>query len=383
MITSPMRSRGPFRSLMVALTAALTALTLALPVAVSSADTEEKLDAARDELRDLEDQLTADSVEADQVEAQLGSLKDAVEQAQARYQELEVLLDRTENEVDAAESEYDEVQRQLNQIIAEAYMGGTAEMVSFIMDAESQMDLSARLDLLSAVAVANANMADRATQLATNLEERSDDISFLMKSKAEVLEALARDKEALKLAVEQHEQAVADLERTQANVFDLIDQLKRKLRLEDIQYLQQAFHGEKSLPYGQWAGLFLDEIGAPDCRDNLVVMVAWQLNEGTSADWNPLATTYYLPGSGTFNSYSVRDYPSLASGLKATRLTLQKGSSTYLYKPIIANLRRCADAMKTAEAINRSSWCRGCTYGRYVTGLIDRVADDYNFYAKL
>jgi hypothetical protein len=167
------------------------------------------------------------------------------------------------------------------------------------------------------------------------------------------------------------------------NILELVLQLRKQLKSEDIASLQQAFQGEKSLPYGQWAPLFLGEIGAPTCQDNLVAMVAWQLNEGTSADWNPLATTYFMPGSSSFNSFSVRDYASLAQGLTATRLTLEKGSSSYLYKPIIASLRRCGPAMKTAEAINASAWCRGCTSGRYVTGLIDKVAANYNAYAKL
>jgi hypothetical protein len=173
------------------------------------------------------------------------------------------------------------------------------------------------------------------------------------------------------------------MERTRIDLFDLVDKLKKDLRLEDIQHLQQTFRGEKSLPYGQWAGVFLNEMGAPSCRDNLVAVVAWQLNEGTSADWNPLATTYYMPGSSAFNSSGVRNYSSLASGLEATRSTLTEGSSTYLYQPIISSLRDCADAMTTAKAINRSSWCRGCTYGQYVTGLVARVKADYEFYSKL
>jgi len=378
-----MRTRNPSRSLLAALVGAGMVLTLILAQVASAVGTQERLDQARADLRTLEEQLTSQREQVDVVARQLEALEQEVVQAEERYRELEVLLDRTDAEAEAASDEYQEVQQRLGGIVAEAYMGGTGEMVAFIMDADSQADLSARLDLLSAIAVSNANLADRATQLASDLEQRSDEITTVTKDKAEVLKDLEQQKEDLKAASVKHQEAVKTMEQTRIDLFDLVDELKKDLRLEDIQYLQQTFRGEASLPYGQWAGVFLDEMGAPACRDNLVVMVAWQLNEGTTADWNPLATTYYMPGSTSFNSFGVRNYASLASGLEASRLTLQEGSESYLYGPIIDALRGCSSAMTTAKAINRSSWCSGCTYGAYVTGLVDRVAADYDFYSKL
>ena len=378
-----MSSRNRSRSLLVALLGVGMVLSLILAQVASAVGTQERLDQARADLRTLEDQLASEREQVDVVARQLEALKQAVVQAEERYRELEVLLGRTDAQAEAASTEYEEVQQRLGGIIAEAYMGGTAEMVAFIMDAESQADLSDRLGLLSAIAVSNANLADRATQLAFDLEQRSDEIATVTADKAEVLKDLNQQKEDLKAASVKHQEAVRTMEQTRVDLFDLVDQLKEDLRLEDIQYLQQTFRGEASLPYGQWAELFLNEMGAPACRDNLIVVVAWQLNEGTSADWNPLATTYYMPGSTSFNSFGVRNFASLASGLEATRLTLQEGSESYLYGPIIEALRGCSDAMTTAKAINRSSWCAGCTYGKYVTGLVERVAADYDFYSKL
>ena len=37
----------------------------------------------------------------------------------------------------------------------------------------------------------------------------------------------------------------------------------------------------------------------------------------------------------------------------------------------------------TARAVNASSWCRGCTYGMYVTGNIPKVEANYDVYAAL
>lgn len=378
-IPSPER---PVVRLFAAAVAAAAIFALTFPGG-AFADTEKKLEDARGRLQSLEDQLQQDRDAADAMLTQLAALQTTVEDAQARYQELEVLLDQTKNGVDAARAEYQDVQDQLGEIMAEAYMGGTSNMLGFVMDAQSQTDLADRLDFLSAIAQSNENLAERATQLQTDLQDRSAEIQKLLQDKQEVLQALTEQRASLKEATLQREEAVAQLEKTKNNLVNLMLQWRKQLKAEDIASLQHAFQGAKSLPYGDWANLFVSEIGAPDCKDNLVALVAWQLNEGTDADWNPLATTYYMPGSTSFNSYSVRNYASLADGLNATRLTLQKGAASYLYQPVLANLRRCSPAKKTAEAINASAWCRGCTYGRYVTGLIDRVAANYSAYAKL
>jgi hypothetical protein len=133
--------------------------------------------------------------------------------------------------------------------------------------------------------------------------------------------------------------------------------------------------------YERWGERFLDEMEAPRCKDNRIVAIAWEVNEGTSAVWNPLATTYDLPGATNHNSVGVKNYESFAQGLDATRLTIKRGFSQYGYGEIVRRLQRCAPPMKTARAIKRSSWCGGCTNGRYVTGLIRTVKADYGAYA--
>jgi len=362
--------------------ACLVLMSMTLPA--TAANTEQQLADARDRLDLLETQLQTDREVVDVLAAQLPVIEDEVQQAAAKYQELEVQLEETRNEAHDAGADYNAVQEQLNQIMREAYMGGAAGTIGFIMGAESQADLSDRLDFLSAIASSNANLAAQATQLQSDLQDRGVAIQQLLKDKDDVLRSLTEERASLQEATHQHQEALAQEEETMNNLLDLVAELKQQLSSADIASLQHAFQGEKSVPYGQWADVFLAQgLGAPTCRDNEVAMVAWQLNEGTSADWNPLATTYSMPGAGSFNSVGVKNYASLAQGLDATRLTLEKGSSTYLYMPIIASLRKCSSAMKTAEAINASSWCRGCTSGRYVTGLIDKVEANYSSYAKL
>ena len=132
---------------------------------------------------------------------------------------------------------------------------------------------------------------------------------------------------------------------------------------------------------GEWASAFLAEIGAPDCLENRVLVVAWEAQESTEARFNPLATTHEMPGATSFNSVGVRNYRSVAQGLDASRETLEDGAASYGYEAILSSLRACNDAEATAWFVNASAWCRGCTAGAYLTGLLPAVRADYATYA--
>jgi hypothetical protein len=131
------------------------------------------------------------------------------------------------------------------------------------------------------------------------------------------------------------------------------------------------------MTYPQWAALFLQRIEAPVCGNNLISVVAWEQQEHTEAAWNPLATTYAMPGATRFNSIGVRNFRSLDQGLDATVLTLQRGWSIQGYGWIVYYLQNCADPQTSARAINASGWCAGCARGSYVTGLIPSVTAAY------
>jgi len=137
-----------------------------------------------------------------------------------------------------------------------------------------------------------------------------------------------------------------------------------------------------SAGYGAWAAQFLQALGAPVCQNNLTVMVAWQSQEGTTAGWNPLATTLPADGATDFNAVGVKNYPSMAIGLAATVDTIQYGLTSDGYGPIVTALQACAPPDATAAAINQSLWCRGCAGGRYVTGILPAVEADYARYAS-
>jgi hypothetical protein len=151
--------------------------------------------------------------------------------------------------------------------------------------------------------------------------------------------------------------------------------------------IRKARRGFRFVPgepvtYEAWANGFLDRLGAPRCGENLVVVVAWETSESTAAAFNPLATTHVMEGATDMNSVGVKNYVSLDQGLDAARDTLTGGAESYGYAPIVDSLRACASAETTAAAINASAWCRGCTGGLYLTGLLPVVRDSYADHAQ-
>jgi hypothetical protein len=144
-----------------------------------------------------------------------------------------------------------------------------------------------------------------------------------------------------------------------------------------------SWSGGGSPTAGEWARAFLAEIGAPGCAENRVLVVAWQAQESTDARFNPLATTHWMPGASAFNRVDVKDYRSVAQGLAASRETLEGGADSYGYGAILSSLRACNDAEATAWYVNASAWCRGCTDGTYLTGLLSAVRADYAAYAAV
>jgi len=142
-----------------------------------------------------------------------------------------------------------------------------------------------------------------------------------------------------------------------------------------------SFTPGEPVTYEAWASGFLDRLDAPRCDENLLIVVAWETSESTTAAYNPLATTHVMEGATDMNSVGVKNYVSLEQGLDAARDTLTGGAESYGYGAIVDSLRVCAPAETTAATVNASAWCRGCTEGMYLTGLLPLVRDSYDDHA--
>lgn len=105
----------------------------------------------------------------------------------------------------------------------------------------------------------------------------------------------------------------------------------------------------------QFSTSLLKKIGAPFTPSNLAFLNQWQAQEGTSAAFNPLATTQGARGARNFNSVGVKDYLNSLQGLDATAKTLKNG----YYPDIVAGLRQGNPWGNSHVASELNTWGTG------------------------
>lgn len=87
--------------------------------------------------------------------------------------------------------------------------------------------------------------------------------------------------------------------------------------------------------------------------DTIRFLVAWQRAEGTSAAYNPLATSQDMPGATIFNSHGVKEYLSYQDGITATAITLGYDYSGYV---AIREGIRTNDVALALQGLYASPW---------------------------
>jgi len=292
------------------------------------------------------------------------------------------------DQVLAARVAYADAEQRLSDTVVNAFMaspGATAnaDVVGAFLDASSFVELQDQLAFGDAVAADRARSAAELARAQAVLEARARALDGALAAQRATVESLreARDERVAALAAQQS--ALAELEGTRDGIVSLIDRLHDRLAAGDVSAVARAFQGSDHVSYGDWADMLLRILGAPGCRDNRVLVVAWQVQEFTQASWNPLATTHRMEGSTDFNSVGVQNYASLEQGLQATKETIDHGWDVYGYGAIVRSLRACAPSLATAHAIAASSWCPGCLGGNYVVGVVPKVDADLETYSSL
>ena len=261
---------------------------------------------------------------------------------------------------------------QLESVSRTAYQQGPLVELEALLGATSLADLMDRFAYLDSLQRANATVANDVANHAERLSMVQRELDRLSSKQAAQSIQLQSQQAALRAALLDQQRQLGQLNAERAEAARLV----RRLSLPPDPEITGA-----GLTFGSWAALFLSRIDAPLCRDNLVVVVAWEVAEGTAAAHNPLATTHDMPGSTDFNSVGVQNFPTVEAGLEATMATLLNGLTIYGYGAILDALKRCASARTTAEAINASSWCRGCAGGLYVLNVLPLVESDYALFA--
>jgi peptidoglycan hydrolase CwlO-like protein len=341
--------------------------------AATAAGARPTIDAAKHRAGSLAASVADARAQAAGLQTRVLALAAHIRAAQRSLDHVEARLLVAQRGFAAAQAELDAIRARLDERARAAFetLGPGASAV-YLLGADSFGDLLDRTEMLGRMQEADAALAAEVrakaarfatakARLGTATAERGRLYARVASRQAELLAAFSAQQDALAVLVGEHRSAV-----------EAVGRIERRVARET-----------GALPFGDWADRFLGHLGAPTCRDNRVVVVAWQANEFTQARWNPLATTHAMPGSTSFNTVGVQNYRSLTQGVRASEQTLSGGAVSFGYAAILDDLHVCASAMTTAEAINASAWCRGCSSGSYVTELIPIVELYFDPYSIL
>lgn len=356
---------------------AAVGLTLAMLVAATSATSAAgagpPIEAARHRAEQLGQQVVDARASAVDLQRRVLSLASDVATARRALDRLQGRLVEAQHDVAAAQAAVDSVQARLNDRARQAFMMlGPASSAAYLLGADSFSDLMDRAVVLDSVQQADAALGAEATVEAAR-----------MASVRATLERATDRRGRLLARIESRRTDLLSVFAAQQAALEQLAGLQRDAN-RDVRSLERKIARRAgALPFGDWAYRFLEYLGAPTCRHNLVVVMAWQANEFTEARWNPLATTHRMARSTSFNEVGVQNYVSLTQGLRASAETLTGGGASYGYQAILDLLGRCDDAMTTADAIRASAWCRGCSNGGYVTELVVVVQSYFDRYVTL
>ncbi len=338
------------------------------------------LQAARDRVTSLQDRITKEQASASRLQAQLRNLSAQVGREQRNLNGIRDDLAATTGKVDEVKADLQKLRDQIRTRVRRLYKQGPLDMIGVFLGSATISEFIGRLSYARRAAERDGQLVLDAREVEAELRKIQEEQKQLEKAQAGEVATLRSRQNAVTDVFARQQATLANLARLRGEALALVAELAEKLGPAALAGLRRVAGQGMTISYGQWASSFLASLGAPGSRNNMIAIVAWEASEGTQATWNPLATTKDMPGATIYNSHGVKNYRSREQGVEASKLTVELPRRGY--EPIIARLRAGEEAMRTAEAIRDSLWCRGCAGGGYVTGLIEAVTKYYDRYAN-
>lgn len=327
----------------------------------------------------LEARIRKGENEAATYQAQLVDIAASIATERGNLEEIRANLASTNERANVSHARMDRYRAGLNARAREIYKrGGALETIGVVLGSSSMDDFVNRVAYANELAdednaliagVAGAHQrVERLQQHQQNLErDQADIVGLLERREVEAIDVFAKQQLVL-----------AELAQARGEAIQIVRSLGGYVEPGALMSIRQVAGHGMPISYEQWGRAFLETLGAPVVRNNLVVMVAWQAAEGTQATWNPLATTMPADDATNFNDVGVKNFMSMEQGIDASIRTLVRPGLGY--DAILDGLERGAPPAETAYAIQQSRWCHGCAEGGYVISIIPAVEQYYDAY---
>ncbi len=344
----------------------------------AAAQTYNDLSAAQKKVNDLEAKIEREQASVRSLQGELRTLSATVGAEQSDLDGVRADLGRTNTEIKDTKEHLQKLRDEIKLRARTAYKEGPLQLFNIIVGSQTMGEFIQRAAYAARIAKRDQRVVLETRVAESKLRDIQQQQAALEREQTTKVRTLRSRQDALTDTFARQQAVLAELAHSRAEAIQLVAALASKLG-SGLAGLRRVAGQGMTISYGEWAAAFLVAIGAQTSRANLVATVAWEASEGTDATWNPLATTYDMPGATTYNSSGVKNYISKGQGIDATVGTLKV--SGHGYDAILASLVRGAPAMESAKAINRSDWCRGCAGGTYVTGYVPAVERYYDRYA--
>jgi peptidoglycan hydrolase CwlO-like protein len=214
------------------LAAAFVLVTALAGAAGAEPTTEQKLDAAEAEFKQLTAQIERQQGVLQQLGQEAAVLAQKVDEAWARWEQITEQLRETRSELEAARAEHARLRGRLDQRAREAYMDGPGNALEFLLGASSLSDLSDRVEFVDAVSQTDADLANEVQNLRNDLSAQEADQQELQDKAAEALSEREADQAALDAKLAEQQNVMDQLQSAQARAEELVKDLKKQYAKE-------------------------------------------------------------------------------------------------------------------------------------------------------
>jgi peptidoglycan LD-endopeptidase LytH len=303
----------PVASFVVVASFVLATLT-AVPTA--SAITAQQVKAAKAKVAELNHQIAAEQSQLDAMSVKVNAAGQALLEAQAQLDKIQAQLDAVRTSLEQARAQYDEIMTRLNARAREAFINGPGSQAEFLLGATSLLDLSDRLEYMSAVAQSDADLATQAQNLKNQLAAQEAK-AVVLKTKQVALVAVRKQKErALQAQWDREASILADVKQKKAEAVAAAKKISKKYAQQQRAALGVAFGNGvfKVCPVDQ-PRAFGSDFGAPRYSGG------FHLHMG-----NDILAPTGTPIRATFDGYAS-EVPNTLGGLAVE----VRGSTGYTY----------------------------------------------------
>ena len=201
----------------------------------AGADTASQLDAAKNRLSSLLDDIEAENAQLASLRGELNVLAGKIDTATDAFQQTQVEVTETRDDLEAARDRYETLRSRLDDRAADAYMEGPGSGLDALLGSATISDFSDRFEFLDSVAQHDTDLANNVQNLASQLHQLEVVLNKILDRQAGEIRRFNDARAQLDAKFNEEQEIREDLQAQQAEVQGLVEKYKKQLEEEERQ----------------------------------------------------------------------------------------------------------------------------------------------------